>query len=320
MLHAAAMTAAAIGWDPFVRGIVIIVIFVLVLPGTVYLVLLTDVGARLGFLLIAAGMAGMMVILSLLWICLDSSADIGRPNSWHPEEIITGDYASQITVNSAKSLPINNLANGTKPPVKALKTKKWYWPIQSCNDTSWHKIDPTLLSDPESEADSVLANSTGVKYGPGITSPFSATTDYVYIDGFRKGQNSGCLFAWSRHKVYVPFARGADVVVLRVKPVLPSLTLSAAPPTAQANPTAPYTYVILERNLGSVREPQFLMLIGSGIIFGLLCYTLHVREKDIERRKEEAEGGGDGGRGGSGSGGAGSGGGAGQRQPVGAGV
>src|SRR5579884_3917703 len=319
MLHSAAMTAATIGWDPFVRGVLITLLFIVLLPGTVYLVLLTDVGARLGFLLIAAGMVGMMVILSLLWICLDSSADIGRPNSWHPEEIITGDFASQVTVNSAKSLPINNLQNGTKPPVKALKTRHWWWPIQSCNDNSWHKIDPTLLSDPESEADNVLANTTGVKYGPGITSPFSANTDYVYIDGYRKGQNSGCLFAWSRHKVYVPFARGADVVVLRVKPVLPSLTLSAAPPIAEANPNAPYTYVILERNLGSVREPQFLVLISSSIIFALLCYVLHVREKDIERRKLEEEGnGGDGGPSGSGSGGAG--GGAGQRQPVGAGV
>lgn len=316
------MTAAAIGWDPFVRGILIIVIFLLVLPGTVYLVLLTDVGARLGFLLIAAGMAGMMVILSLLWICLDSSADVGRPNSWHPAEIITGDFASQVTVNSAKSLPLGNLKNGTNPPVKALKTKHWYWPIQSCNDNSWHKIDPSLLSDPESESDAVLANTTGVKYGPGITSPFSAATDYVYIDGYRKGQNSGCLFAWSRHKVYMPFARGADVVVLRVKPVLPSLTLSSAPPTPQANPNAPYTYVILERNLGSVREPQFLVLISCSIIFGLLCYVLHVREKEMERRKEEEEGkGADGGPGGTGPGGAsGSGGGAGQRQPVGAAV
>jgi hypothetical protein len=309
--------AATITWDPFLRGALITILFVVLLPGSVFLVLSTDVGGRLAFMLMAAGMAGMLALLALLWITLDSSADIGRPNSWKPLEIITGDYAGQVTVKSAASLPVNNLANGTKPPLTALKTKHWYWPIQSCNDNSWHKIDPALLSDPESEGDTVLANTAGAQFGPSITSPFKAATDYVYIDGFRKGQNSGCLFAWSRHKVYMPFARGADIVVLRVKPALPALTLSGAPPTPQPDPNGPYTYVIMERNLGSVRQPQFFVFISMTITFLVICYLLHVREKEIERRKEEGEGGGDGPPGG---GGGPSGAGTPERETVGAGV
>lgn len=309
--------AATITWDPFLRGTLITVLFVVLLPGSVFLVLSTDVGGRLAFLLMAAGMTGMMAILSMLWISLDSSADIGRPNSWKPLEIVTGDYASQVTVKSAASFPVNHVATGTKPPLTALKTKHWYWPIQSCNDSSWHKIEPALLSDPESEGDAVLANAAGTKFGAAVTSPFKSATDYVYVDGFRKGQNSGCLFAWNRHKVYVPFARGADVVVLRVKPALPSLSLSSAPPTPQPDPNAPFTYVIMERNLGSVRQPQFIVFISMTITFLVICYLLHVRDKEIERRKEEAEGGGEGPpRGGAGPSGAGSP----ERETVGAGV
>jgi hypothetical protein len=208
--------------------------------------------------------------------------------------------------------------------VKALPTKHWYWPFQSCNDNSWHQIDPSLLSDPESEADNVLANTSGANFGPNISSPFSATTDYVYIDGFRKGQNSGCLFAINRHKVYVPFARGADIVVLRVLPALPSLVTSSAPPVVEPNTKAAYTYVIMERNLGSLRQPQIFVMLSMGGIFLVLCYLLHVREKERDRQDAEAEGGtGGGGGGGGGPGGAGPGGGAGgssERQPVGAGV
>src|SRR5215469_2557831 len=106
----ALLAASPFVWDPFIRGILILIIFIVLLPGTVYLVLSTDVGARLGFLLMSAGMTGMLCLLSLLWMPLASTADIGRPNSWKPLEVITGDYASQVTVKGAKSLPIDNLA------------------------------------------------------------------------------------------------------------------------------------------------------------------------------------------------------------------
>lgn len=312
--------AETITWDPFIRGVLITLLFVVLLPGSVYLVLSTDVGARLGFLLIAAGMTGMLSVIALLWMPLASSADIGRPNSWKPLEVITGNYASQVTVKSAASLPINNLAAGTKPPVTALKGKHWYWPLQSCNDNSWHKIDPTLISDPESESDVVLANTLGVKYGPNLSSPFSATTDYVYIDGYRKGFNSGCAFAINRHKVYIPFARGPDIVVLRVLPALPSLTLSASPPVVQPDTSKPYTYVIMERNLGSVRQPQALMAISMMLCFLVICYLLHVRERERDSGESDGDGGIGGGAGPGSGGGSGAGAGATPRETVGAGV
>ena len=316
--------ASTITWDPFMRGILILALFIVLLPGSVFLVLSTDVGARLSLLLSLAAITGMMCLLACLWMPLASTADIGKANSWKPLEIITGNYQDQVTVKSAKSLPIGNLLNGTKPPVTALKTKHWYWPLQSCNDNSWHKIDPSLISDPESESDDVLANTSGAQLGPQLNSPFSATTDYVYIDGYRLGQNSGCLFAINRHKVYIPFARGPDIVVLRVLPALPSQTQSASPPVVQPNTKAPYTYVILERNLGSVRQPQAVMAISMGITFLVLCYLLHTREKERDRREEEGsdgpDGGGSGGYGGAGGAGGGVAGAGAQREPVGAGV
>jgi hypothetical protein len=316
--------AATFTWDPFIRGVVILLLFIVLLPGSVFLVLSTDVGGRLGFLLMAAGMTGMLCLLAVLWMPLASTADIGRPNSWHPLEIITGDYASQVTIKGAANLPIGNLSS-VKPPVQNLTTKHWYWPLQGCNDSSWHKIDPSLINDPESEADKLLANTSGSVLGPALTSPFSAATDYTYIDGFQKGQNSGCLFAISRHKIYMPLARGAHYVVLRVLPTLPTLTLGGAPPAAQADRSKPYTYVILERNLGSVRQPQALLAISMGVTFLVICYVLHTRDKEKEAAEAAAAGGGPGaGPGGSGGGGGGAGsaggGGAGDRETVGAGV
>ena len=287
-----ALLATTFTWDPFVRGVLILALFIVLLPGSVYLVLSTDVGARLGFLLMAAGLTGMLSLLAFLWMPLSSTADIGRPNSWHPLEVVTGDYASQITIKGAATLPVNDLKSA-KPPTVALKTKHWYWPFQTCNDNAWHKIDPSLINDPESASDTILANTTGALVKPALTSPFSATTDYVYIDGYQKGQNSGCLFAISRHKVYLPLARGAHYVVLRVLPALPVLNLGGAPPAPQPDFSKPYTYIVMERNLGSVRQPQALLAISMGLTFLVICYVLHTREKEEDARKASEGGGGD---------------------------
>jgi hypothetical protein len=303
----AGVLAESFTWDPFMRGICIIALFIVLLPGSVYLVLSTDVGGRLGFLLMAAAMTGMLCLLSFLWMPLSSTADIGRPNSWKPLEVITGDYASQVTVKSAANLPVDDLASVKPPTVPLTKTAHWFWPLQSCNDNSWHQIDPSLINDPESESDTILANTLGVKLPTALTSPFSATTDYVYIDGYQKGQNSGCLFAIDRHKVYMPFARGPHVVVLRVLPALPTLALGGAPTAALPDRSQPYTYVIMERNLGSVRQPQAMLSFSMGITFLVICYILHTREKEKDKEEEgEAGAGGPGGPGGSGSGGPGS--------------
>jgi hypothetical protein len=282
--------AASITWDPFVRGGVILVLFVVLLPGSVFFVLSTNTGIRLGFLLGLAGLTGMMALLALLWMPLASSADIGRPNSWHPLEVITGDYAGQVTIAGAKSFPANDVKS-TKPPLKALPTKHWYWPLQSCSDSGWHKIDPSLLSDPSSRADQVLAASSGSgATPPALSSPFSSNSDYVYIDGYTSGQNGGCLFAISRHKIYVPLARGAHYVILRVQPVLPALPTGGAPPAAQPDTSKPYTYVILDRNLGSVRQPQALLAFSCGLIFLVICYVLHTREKEDQADGDDGGG------------------------------
>ncbi|MGH9271310.1 MAG: hypothetical protein ACRDZ2_08545, partial [Ilumatobacteraceae bacterium] len=58
----------AIGWEPELRGILIVIIAVVTLCGSVYLVLATNLGARLGFLVALAGLAGWMVLLGIVWM------------------------------------------------------------------------------------------------------------------------------------------------------------------------------------------------------------------------------------------------------------
>ena len=48
----------AINWEPELRGLLTVVIAVAVLNGSVYLIMATNLGARLGFLVALSGLAG----------------------------------------------------------------------------------------------------------------------------------------------------------------------------------------------------------------------------------------------------------------------
>ena len=57
----------AINWEPQIRGILIIIISVGTLCGSTYLILGTNIGARLGFLVALAGLSGWMMVMTLVW-------------------------------------------------------------------------------------------------------------------------------------------------------------------------------------------------------------------------------------------------------------
>ncbi|MSW21654.1 MAG: hypothetical protein F2873_12240, partial [Actinobacteria bacterium] len=60
-------TLLAIGWKPELHGVVIIIIATVALPGTIYLLLGTNLGARLGLLVSLAGLFGWMATMGFIW-------------------------------------------------------------------------------------------------------------------------------------------------------------------------------------------------------------------------------------------------------------
>ena len=60
-------TVLAINWSPELRGILIVIIAVTVLMGSVYMILGTNLGARLGFIVALTGLAGWMLLMGILW-------------------------------------------------------------------------------------------------------------------------------------------------------------------------------------------------------------------------------------------------------------
>src|SRR5947209_16993332 len=142
---------AVLSWDPFIRGLLIVVAAFLILPGSVYLVLSTNTGVRLGFLLAAAGLTGWCFVMAVVW-AIFGIGDVGRAPSWKALEVISGDLGTQNTIGALKDLP-SDLSTVAGP--KRAQSHHW-WELSSCNDNSWRKIDPAKLGDPQAAADKVL--------------------------------------------------------------------------------------------------------------------------------------------------------------------
>jgi hypothetical protein len=84
--------AAGLAWDPQIRGILAVVVGFVVLAGSVYLLLTTNLGGRLGLLLALAGLFGWLVILTFYWwVNPPGIGPAGDPPSWEVKEIhVTG--------------------------------------------------------------------------------------------------------------------------------------------------------------------------------------------------------------------------------------
>ena len=267
MIHA--LTLAAITWDPFIRGVLIVAVAVIVLPGSVYLILATDTGARVGFMIAMCGLFGWIFVMAVVWAVF-GIGDVGRTPSWKTLEVITGD-TNQSTV------------------LTGFPGRKW----------KTIQISEPEFADVSSSADKVLASSAAAAPTPGkeggapaatrFPPPFSTPDQYMQIAHFRKDDTT--VWHIRKHK-FTPWGHDKHVDVVQVRPVLPQPDTGGAPAPPTADPSKPVTTVVLMRDLGSVRQPPIFIAIASFVIFGLFSYLLHRRDKEIWAAKAAAEGGG----------------------------
>ncbi len=94
-------------WNPTVKGILVVAAAITLFVGSVYLVLSTDLGARLGFLITAAGLSGFMIILSSLWLTnTDPLSSLrGRIPEWKGEEVVP--TVADSTIAEVREIPGN---------------------------------------------------------------------------------------------------------------------------------------------------------------------------------------------------------------------
>ncbi len=73
----------AINWQPELRGILIVIISVTVLCGSLFMILSTNLGVRLGFLVALAGLFAWMFLMGAIWWSYGKGL-LGKDPSWKP--------------------------------------------------------------------------------------------------------------------------------------------------------------------------------------------------------------------------------------------
>ncbi len=94
---------AGIAFDNEIRGILVVMTGTIVLMGSVWLLLVTNTGTRLGSMIALAGLFGWFTIMGITWWLYGIGWQGERP-SWEIEEINFGDI-SQASVGEADELP-----------------------------------------------------------------------------------------------------------------------------------------------------------------------------------------------------------------------
>jgi hypothetical protein len=79
---------AGLSWSPAISGILTVAVAVAILGGSVYLLIATNTGARLGLMIALGGLFGFLSILTLYWwITPPGIGPRGQDPSWKPVEI-----------------------------------------------------------------------------------------------------------------------------------------------------------------------------------------------------------------------------------------
>jgi len=238
-------------WDPTILGVLVTIAAVALFIGSIYAILGTNLGARLGFLVTFTGLCGFMVVLSILWITTASPLNTlrGQIPTWEVLEIVPSPSdAPQETVQTIEQ--DGEEADLTQSAeVKAV-------------------VDEALVINQETPTDPVEADENEF-------AEFQEVTDFMTTDTLVVGGSdpNPLKFEFTHVPQYAA-VQYCEVVDVELDP-------GEAPPEPECDPDSENQgWVILERNLGSLRLPPMMALFIFSILFGLGLLALHWREKD----------------------------------------
>jgi hypothetical protein len=261
------MTAAilAISWQPELRGILITIIAVVTFCGSCYFLLSTNLGARLGFLVAFAALAGWMFLMGATWWSYGKGL-LGPDASWSP---ISGRTVLQTpdAVNESGALgdPVIVEANADPTTTASMIDSQFV-------TDGWKKLDSSVPSYQQAgAAASVLLEESGAM----------TNGEFQVVNVFDKGgQRSPQLFKGKLD--FLAFMHKPHYAVVEVAPLVPQRDEPGrAPAKPEIDTTRSHQYVYMIRDLGAKRKPAGFITIGSLAVFLMLCYLLHTRDRRV---------------------------------------
>lgn len=247
-------------WDPTIIGILAPVSGVFLFCGSCYLLLSTNLGARLGFLVAATALTGFMVLLSTLWLTTSTPLESpkGRTATWHVKEVLKATSDSKIG-------PVRDLSSNAKAADPTDATT-----VRSFLDSAFVKAAPVF----------------GVKPPNQPFAQFQQASQYLtdnpsqHLTTYLTGGRDRLYFLHTPEYAIVNFCITKQVTV----------PFGDKPPLPVCDPAQPRQVAVLQYDFGSIRLPPVCYLFGSIVLFLLSLLGLHWYEMDERERQKAAAG------------------------------
>ncbi|MEZ5280991.1 MAG: hypothetical protein R2770_11010 [Acidimicrobiales bacterium] len=259
----------AFQWDPNITGYLAVGIGFIVLCGSVYLLLATNVGTRLGFLISLCGLAGWMFLMGIIWWVYGIGL-VGDPPSWRPLQITTNLAAADVDeVQQLANLPL-----GAEPP------------------GDWQLVSAEERGDIDSAADAEIVCAAADERRLEVVNNclYESAQDIFHHRAFRiGGERSRPLIPSNKlFDFFLPTWGSPHYTVVQVQAYQdqPPIDLNSDAPIPERvlDDNATIWSVVMVRDQGNLRFPPFLITVGSGILFAITAYQLHRRDLALMAR------------------------------------
>lgn len=254
----------AVTWEPQLRGILITIIAIMVFCGSTYFILSTNLGARLGFLVAFAALAGWLFIMGAIWWSYGKGL-LGPDASWAPISGRTVLTTGTINDSGALDAPVvidpNADATAAASAVDAQFVKD-----------GWKKLESSVPSYQQAGA----AAGTLLEEAGALAAGEFQVLNVFDKGGQRSPQPFGSRFDFLAffHKPHYAVVEVAPLVKQRDEP-------GRAPAKPEIDTSRPHQYVYMIRDLGAKRKPAGFITVGSLAVFLMLCYLLHTRDRRV---------------------------------------
>lgn len=301
-------------WDPGLRGVLTVAVAVIILCGSVALIVSTNTGNRLGFLIALTGFCAWMTVLGVIWSIYGIGYK-GIAPSWKVVDTVRSEPGSGVVdsrVDVARSLPLPDELPDPVALRDSSKTLSAEFPPDqrdpslgdlvtvdtALKDKLDAKVEPWRILESSNKYTGETQATVSEALGPDGQGVFQAPSDYVVIESFVTGgkpqRTDDSILGRIKYKITSTFDLKPPpfYAVVQLQPAIPQTAKPGqAPPTPQADPNAPIYSVVMKRvNTHQLRKPQITMTIFMAIVTALLCNMLHRRDKQSQAQRQATAG------------------------------
>jgi len=266
-------------WYPTILGVLVVVSAIGLFTGGTYLLVATNTGARLAFLIVGAALSGMLMLLAALWWTTASPLNTlkGRIPGYAVNESIAGDDFARSKIEAIQTIgPKNKLDLAETTNVKAAIDALVLIPKSSGGVPAEL---PNEFQTFESSTDYLVA----AAYSTGGGAWLDKNSPYFHLGDIKVSTDAS--FPWVHVTAHVPSY--AVAVLCPIDLEAQDVPFGDPIPDPTCDPDKQVTTIVLEKDLGSLRFPPFMVMVSSGIMFALFLLGLHWRERDLQELAEQ---------------------------------